>query len=228
VHFVTDRSTADTVMTLPQSRAAAETDWPERSRELGRLLGRVALQDREAFATLYTLTSGQLLASILRIQRDRAQAEDILQEVYLTVWRSAGGFDAARSQPMTWLSSIARNRAIDSLRHAQSRPRLVGGAPDTDEGGETDPYATVADENPGPADLLARASDRLAIGACMDRLSGLQRQSLALAFFDGLSHAEVAVHLRQPLGSVKSWVRRALATLRSCLDDAVKRGGVAG
>src|SRR4051812_14517624 len=100
-----------------------ERDWPERSRELSQLLARAGLGDRAAFAALYDRTSGHLFAVVLRIQRDRAQAEDLLQEIYVSVWKAAASFDAARSQPLTWLTHIARNRAIDSLRRAQTQPR---------------------------------------------------------------------------------------------------------
>lgn len=91
-------------------------DWTERSRELAALLARVALGDRAAFATLYQQTSAHLLGVVLRIQRDRAQAEDVLQEVYVNVWRAAQGFDAGLSQPLTWLTSVARNRAIEDRK----------------------------------------------------------------------------------------------------------------
>jgi hypothetical protein len=90
----------------------------------------------------------------------------------------------------------------------------AGSAPD---GEDEDVYDTVADDAPGPLDLLSRATEARALGECMDKLGALQRQSLALAFYQGLSHAEVAEQLRQPLGTVKSWVRRALLTLKSCL-----------
>jgi RNA polymerase sigma-70 factor (ECF subfamily) len=103
-------------------------EWNERSVDVARLLGRTGLGDRAAFATLYQRTSPHLFAVVLRIQRDRAQAEDILQEVYVNVWRAAKGFDAAQSQPLTWLTSIARNRAIDSLRRNQS-PSSIGPSP---------------------------------------------------------------------------------------------------
>jgi len=203
-------------------------DWTERSLDLSRLLARAGVGDRAAFATLYERTSSHLLAVVLRINRDRAQAEDILQEVYVNVWRAAQTFDAAQSQPLTWLTSIARNRAIDSLRRGQTQPKLqtlgaaaAGGADAEDE----DVYDTVADAAPGPLDLLSRATDARALGECMDQLSALQRQSVALAFYQGLSHAEVADQLRQPLGTVKSWVRRALLTLKGCLQGAVIRDG---
>src|SRR5450631_864756 len=128
------------------------TQWSERSRELSGLMARVGLGDRAAFATLYERTSSHLLGVVLRIQRDRAHAEDILQEVYVSVWRSASSFDAAQSQPLTWLTSVARHRAIDSLRRAQAQPRLKGPPAMDDE--ETDVYDTVADESPGPLELL--------------------------------------------------------------------------
>ncbi|NUZ06800.1 sigma-70 family RNA polymerase sigma factor [Piscinibacter koreensis] len=205
------------------------SDWPERSRDLEALLARVGLGDRAAFASLYQRTSGHLLASVLRINRDRAQAEEILQDVYVNVWRAATSFDATQSQPLTWLTSIARNRAIDSLRKHQARPpsasTIAGSAPAGDEDGE--PYDGIADESPSPLDLLSRAADDRSLATCIDQLSGVQRQSVALAFFNGLSHAEVAAHLSQPLGTVKSWVRRALATLKTCLEAARQRDGVA-
>jgi len=199
-------------------------DWSERSHDLARLLARTGLGDRAAFATLYERTSAHLFAVVLRIQRDRAQAEDILQEVYVNVWRAARSFDAAQSQPLTWLTSIARNRAIDGLRRVQARPQIQTGVGDLAGDAEDESvYDTVADDAPGPLDLLSRASDARALGRCMDGLNALQRQSLALAFYQGLSHAEVAEHMRQPLGTVKSWVRRALLALKDCLQGAVER-----
>ena len=203
--------------------ATPQSDWTERSLTLSKLLAHAGLGDRAAFATLYEQTSAHLLGVVLRIQRDRAQAEDILQEVYVNVWRAAQSFDAAQSQPLTWLSSIARNRAIDSLRRTQTQPQFRSTITSTADEEETDVYDTVADSAPGPLDLLSRASDARALSSCMQGLSAQQRQSVALAFFDGLSHAEVAEQMRQPLGTVKSWVRRALMSLKGCLESAVQR-----
>ncbi len=202
-------------------------DWSERSREAAALLARSALGDRAAFQRLYERTSGHLFAVVLRIQRDRALAEDLLQEIYVNVWRAAASFDASRSQPLTWLTSIARNRAIDSLRRAQTQPMLLSATPDDDDEGDGPDAVDHADEGPGPLDLLQRAGDARELHRCMDGLAPAQRQSVALAFYDGLSHTEVAEHLQQPLGTVKSWLRRALLALRGCLDAAVARDAAA-
>jgi RNA polymerase sigma-70 factor (ECF subfamily) len=207
----------------------ATSDWSERSHDLSRLLARAGVGDRAAFATLYERTSSHLFAVVLRINRDRAQAEDVLQEVYVNVWRAASSFDTAQSQPLTWLTSIARNRAIDSLRRIQTQPRMRTAVTAADgRESEDDVYDTVADDAPGPLDLLSRAAEARALAACMEQLSATQRQSVALAFFHGLSHAEVATQMRQPLGTIKSWVRRSLAALKSCLQRAVQRDGMQG
>jgi len=201
-------------------------DWPQKSRDLAQLLARTGLGDRAAFAALYERTSGHLFAVVLRIQRDRALAEDLLQEVYVSVWKSAAGFDAARSQPLTWLTHIARHRAIDGLRRTAAQPSTESLDGNSDDDSDN-PLDRVASDTPGPLDLLGRASDARELSQCMDRLSPPQRQSVALAFFDGLSHAEVAAQLQEPLGTVKSWVRRALATLKTCLERSAARDGEA-
>jgi RNA polymerase sigma-70 factor (ECF subfamily) len=202
-------------------------DWSERSKDLARLLARTGLGDREAFATLYRRSAAHLMAVVLRIESDRGRAEDIVQDIYVNVWRAAGQFDAAQSQPLTWLTSIARNRAIDALRRRQTQPLIeslsgshAAGDPEPDD---ADVYEHVADAADGPLALLSRASDARGLEQCMQGLSPAQRQCIALAFYDGLSHAEVAQHLRQPLGTVKSWLRRALAGLKTCLERAVQR-----
>jgi RNA polymerase sigma factor (sigma-70 family) len=196
-------------------------DWSERSRELSQLLARASLGDRAAFAALYQRTSGHLFAVVLRIQRDRALAEDLLQEIYVAVWKAAAGFNAAQSQPLTWLTSIARNRAIDSLRRSKSQPKTVSATAEDDD--DTDAQDAAAHEGPGPLELLSRASEARELSRCLETLGAQQRQCVALAFYDGLSHAEVADHLREPLGTVKSWVRRGLTALKSCLERAVAR-----
>lgn len=196
---------------------APATARAERSTEIGLLLSRVALQDRVAFSTLYRLTSAHLLGVVLRINANRAQAEDLLQEIYVKIWAAAGSFDAQRAQPMTWLTSIARHRAIDSLRRRQVEPAWVttrGNADDEDD----DMLDLLASEDDGPLDLLGQAAQARAVATCMGGLSSEQRQTLSLAFYQGLTHSEVAEHMSQPLGTVKSWVRRGLQALRACLE----------
>jgi RNA polymerase sigma-70 factor (ECF subfamily) len=200
----------------------AAPDWNERNRSLAAALARVALGDRAAFARLYDLCSAQLFGVILRINTDRAQAEDVLQECFVSIWRAARSFDAARAQPMPWLTSIARNGAIDSLRRRRGEvPTVSRWAAAGDDGDDdVDMLSTVPSPDAGPLDLLERAAQSQALEQCIDRLSAEQQQCLALAYYQGLSHSEVAQHLVQPLGTVKSWVRRALMALKDCLGRA--------
>jgi len=204
----------------------APTDWTERSQTLAAALSRVALGDRAAFSQLYQLSSAQLFGVILRINSDRAQAEDILQDCFVNIWRAAQSFDAARAQPMTWLTSIARNRAIDSLRRRKTEVATVSSHArdgDDDDSEDRDLLATVPSAEAGPLELLQQAAQAQELTHCIGRLSAEQQQCVALAFYQGLSHAEVAQQLVQPLGTVKSWVRRALMALKDCLGHAAAR-----
>lgn len=196
-----------------------QESWSDRSTALAQALAHVALGDREAFGTVYRATSAHLFGVILRINPDRTQAEEILQDIFVSIWQAAGGFDAARSQPMTWLTSIARNRAIDSLRRRKTEPAQArSSAHATDGDDEDDPLAAQPSDAPGPLALLQQAAQAREITHCLTQLSAEQQQCVALAYYQGLSHAEVAQHLAQPLGTVKSWIRRALMTLKDCLD----------
>lgn len=193
----------------------------DRNALLAQLLARVALGDRAAFASLYKAVSAPLLGVILRIQRDRGQAEDVLQEIFVSIWRAAQGFDAARAQPMTWLTSIARNRAIDSLRRNKTEVATVSALGGDDDDVGPNLVDTFASDLGGPLEMLTQAAQAQALAHCVDALSAEQQQCVALAYYQGLSHSEVAQHLRQPLGTVKSWVRRALMALKDCLGQAV-------
>jgi len=189
--------------------------------DLAALLARTGLGDRAAFAALYRATSAHLLGVILRINRNQGQAEDVLQETYVNVWRSAGNFDAARAQPLTWLNSIARNGAIDSLRRAKARVQTVSShVAGGEDGDEIDLADRVASTDAGPLELLQQAAEKRDVVHCVGRLSAEQQQCVALAYYQGLSHSEVADHLAQPLGTVKSWMRRALLALKDCLARA--------
>lgn len=208
----------------PRAEAKAADSGPTvspASAAMADALARVALGDRAAFATLYRLSCSHLFGLILRINPDRAQAEDVLQEVFINVWRARLDFDAARSQPLTWLGSIARHRAIDSLRRRKTEIDTVSAHyEDSDSAADGDRLAAVPSDAAGPLQLLQEAAEAREIEHCLAELSAEQQQCVALAFYQGLSHAEVAQHLAQPLGTVKSWVRRALIALKACLSRA--------
>jgi RNA polymerase sigma-70 factor (ECF subfamily) len=176
-------------------------------------LARVALADRAALRRVYDATSAHLFGVALRILGRRDLAEDVLQEAFLNVWHHAGSYQASYAQPMTWLISIVRNKALDHLRAGQRHA-----AESLDANGADGEALQVADERPTPMQLLTAAADALAIRACMDAIDASQRQCLALAYYHGYSHSEVAEHLRAPLGSVKAWIRRGLERLKKCLD----------
>jgi RNA polymerase sigma factor (sigma-70 family) len=183
----------------------------QRSARLAELLARTALSDQQAFAELYRQTSSHLYAVALRILRESGAAEEVLQESYVNIWHHAGSYVAAKSQPLTWLTSIVRNRCLDQLRRREV---------DTVTIDDEEPGMTLADDRPSPMELLLSSADALAVRGCVEGLEAAQKQAIALAFYQGLSHSELALHLRQPLGTVKSWVRRGLERLKACLDGA--------
>jgi len=181
----------------------------ERNARLMELLARTALADQRAFAELYRLTSAHLYAVALRILRESAAAEEVLQESFVSVWNHAGSYVAAKSQPFTWLTSIVRNRCLDQLRRREIDTITLD---DEDDG------MTMRDDAPTALELLVSGAEALAVRNCVESLDAGQKQALALAFYRGLSHSELASHLRQPLGTVKSWVRRGLERLKACLE----------
>lgn len=206
----------------PLLRSQGMTVSPKTAaQDLSDLLARVALADRAAFAKLYERTAAQLLGQILRVERNRSAAEDVLQEVYVKVWKSAASFDSRLSQPGTWLGSIARNAAIDALRRRQAQPQTLSTTVyGQDDGDERDLLQDFASQQPGPEQQREQADEARALRHCLGVLSAEQSQAVALAFYQGLSYAEVAEHLTQPLGTVKSWVRRGLMALKSCLQSS--------
>lgn len=174
---------------------------------LSSLLSRSALQDQRAFAELYQRTSSKLFGVALRILRRRDWAEEVLQESFVSIWVHAREYSAARGAPMTWMTSIVRNRSLDWLR----RPHE-----ETPEGFES-MLEHTSDDRPFILDSIAGNDDAKRLARCLDTLEASQRQTIALAFYHGLTHSELAVHLRAPLGTVKTWVRRGLAQLKRCL-----------
>jgi RNA polymerase sigma-70 factor (ECF subfamily) len=173
--------------------------------EISRLLRRSASDDRKAFAALYRATSSKLYAIILRILNDRALASDVLQEVYVKIWRSAGQFDPAKSAPTTWLAAIARNRALDEVR--RRRPAPV----------EIDNDAEIAAEMDDPLAGRDRAEELRKLLACLDGLDAQRRQALLLAYYRGLSREALAVKFERPVATIKTWLHRSLIQLRECL-----------
>lgn len=180
-------------------------------KDLQPLLARVALGDRVAFRHLYELSAPSLFGVALRILKQRDEAEDVLQEVFVIIWKRAATYSASISQPMTWLTAIARNRALDQLR---SRVRHQADSLDDDN----DNHVDIADDGPSPMALLEQAANALQVRDCLAAIDGSQRQCLALAYYQGLSHSEVAAHLGAPIGSVKVWLRRGLDKIKRCLE----------
>lgn len=172
-------------------------------------LSAVADGDREAFERVYRSTSGKLFGVCLRVLGDREEAEDVLQEVYTTVWGKAAQFDPARASAITWLAMIARNRAIDRLRAA---PMSARQAP-------IELIDTVADPSPSPAGEAEAALRRTRLDHCMEQLEQRRRSLIRTAFFEGATYEELARRIGSPLGSVKSWIRRGLMQLRACLEQ---------
>lgn len=185
---------------------------PAQNKRLASLLEACARRDEGAFARLYQETAPKLFGVALRILRREDWAEEVLQDCYVSIWTHAGSYSTGLSAPLTWMTSIVRNRCLDWLR----RPRLEVVPERADEDGG-DPLDSIAADGPGPLENLARAADAKALAACLGRLEAKQRQAIMLAFYDGLSHSELASHLRQPLGTVKTWVRRGLEKLKGCL-----------
>ena len=169
---------------------------------LSSLMTRIASGEREALRQLYQATSSKLFGVCLRI------LEDVLQDVFVTIWRRADRFDVTRASVMTWLSTIARNRSIDRLR---ARGPLA--------------YAGTIDglEIPDGADsaetLLSAADDRNKLQGCLSELDDRTQTVIRTAFFEGVTYETLARNMDAPLGTVKSWIRRGLAKLKGCLQS---------
>ena len=180
---------------------------PEKAQEVQReLMSAMAVGDRQAFEQLYRLTSPRLFAVALRMLRRHAWAEEVLHDSYITAWNRAASYNPALSSPMTWLTHIVRNRAIDWMRGSDNQLEELD-----DNLGEND-----ASDHDEPLQRLQQDSEAKILADCLAHLPAEQRQSLTLAYYQGLSHGEVSSHLQQPLGTIKSWIRRALEHLKSC------------
>jgi RNA polymerase sigma-70 factor (ECF subfamily) len=176
--------------------------------QLAAALARVASGDRAALRLVYQDTSAKLFGVCLRILSDRGEAEDVLQEVYVTVWRKASTFDAARASPITWLVAIARNRSIDRLRAGAVSRRLE----------PIDEALDVRDQTPAADDMLERSQQYGRLSACLGELEKRHAAAIRSAFLEGSTYEELSLRMKVPLGTMKSWVRRALLKLRTCLE----------
>jgi RNA polymerase sigma-70 factor (ECF subfamily) len=174
--------------------------------DLSNLMTRIGGGDRSALRQLYDATSAKLFGVCLRILSDREESEDVLQEVYVTVWRRADRFDPSRASVMTWVSTIARNRSIDRLR---ARGPMAYAEPVEE--------MEIADKAPGAEALLEAAGEDARLHACLSELDDRTENVIRTAFFEGVTYEALARRMDTPLGTVKSWVRRGLAKLKGCL-----------
>jgi len=189
----------------PMDRPVSNRRSAERA-QLATLMSRVAAREAGALKAVYDSTSAKLYGICLRLLGDEAEAEDVLQEVYLTVWRKARIFDEARASPITWLATIARNRAIDRLRSKRMPATDVAEALD------------IADVGPSSIDVLEQAQDASRLRHCLGELDERARTMIRSAFFEGFTYSELAAREAVPLPTMKSLIRRGLLRLRGCLE----------
>jgi RNA polymerase sigma-70 factor (ECF subfamily) len=176
------------------------------------LLAAVAKGDTEAFAQLYDATSTILFTMAMRMLGDRDDASDLLQDVYAEVWRKGARYDPSRGTPTAWLVTLTRSRGIDRLRSRASK----GGK--TSVSLEESPAAhDVAGDGPGPLDTYADLELRSAVIKAMAELPEAQQQALELAYYEGLSHTEIAERLKQPLGTIKTRIKLGMDKLKGVL-----------
>ncbi|MGQ0652518.1 MAG: sigma-70 family RNA polymerase sigma factor [Betaproteobacteria bacterium] len=192
------------------------------SQEIRRLLLRSAARDRgsaEAFERLYALCAPALLGIAQRIVQRRELAEEVLHDAFTAIWRAAERFDPLAPQPFSWMAAIVRNRAID-VRSSADMARVdfypAAEAPEADRALER-----MFDWSPQPDESEDRRRAVLWLRECLSRLKSPERQALVLAFAHGLSHRDLAAHLQRPLGTVKTWIRRGLASLRECMEASM-------
>ncbi|SLM49156.1 putative RNA polymerase sigma factor, sigma-24 homolog [Nitrospira japonica] len=181
------------------------------------LFARIVKGDQQAFSELYDLSCTLLYTLAIRILGNREEAEEVLQDVYLEVWRKVARYDVGRGTPVAWLITLTRSRAIDRLRARSARGYQ------TTDSLERDAAAQIRDMSPSPFETQADQELRLAVGTAMASLPAAQQQAIELAYYEGLSHMEIAARLNQPLGTVKTRIKLGMSklrdTLRHCWDQ---------
>lgn len=199
----------------PRLRLVATSD-PAEPQRLAELVARIARSDEKALADLYDATSGRIFSMVRTITRNLQCAEEVTEDVYWQVWRQALRFDAQRGTVLAWLFTLARSRALDHLRRADAA--VPHAEPET-------LLDNAADERQNPAEVMSAAQTENCLNAALLCLEPLPRQLLSLAFYRGLTHEEIAANMALPLGTVKSHIRRALASLQIHLaSNGVKTG----
>jgi RNA polymerase sigma-70 factor (ECF subfamily) len=194
--------------TLAVSSSGARVSDTAAQAALSAALRAAARGDRKALRDVFDRTSAKLMGICLRILKDREEAEDVLQEVYVSIWSRAGTFDPGKASAITWLATIARNRAIDRLRSRRSR---AGSAP-------VEEIMELADDRPDGFAVVAAKDEGERIHHCLSTLETKLQEMIRVAFFDGLSYSDLAARAGVPLGTMKSWIRRGLQRLRDCLE----------
>lgn len=177
------------------------------------LLRRIGQQDRNALAGFYDRYSRPLYATAVKILHDQAEAEDVMHDVFISVWEKAADFDATRGTPIAWIMTLTRNRAIDRIRTRRRRREIIDQAADSDL-----PHAQ-ADQQTDAADDAAWRDQAKEVRAALQTLPAEQREALQLAFFGGLTQTAIAERLRTPLGTVKARIRRGLLRLRDLVSS---------
>lgn len=200
-------STASSGIELPMDRPTGEFATEQARHELTLLLARVSQGDRNAFSDLYQRTAAKLYGICLRLLGNDAEAQEALQETYVTVWRKADRFDAKKASPVTWLAVVARNITVDRLRRRGS------------ESVELEEAADVHDDAPSAYNLLAEAQDAARLYHCLNELEERTQAMIRSAFLDGVTYPQLAARESVPLGTVKSLIRRGLQRLRGCLEQ---------
>lgn len=179
-----------------------------------RLLSRIGLRDAVAFKSLYALVSARLMAVAYRVLQDQALAEDVLQEVFIKIWNEAVPRLPEQPKTWAWLCVTTRNRAIDMIRKKKPETSLSW----LDDNGDEHFHDVVDDAHSPLANLLAH-EDGQHLGRCMARLESEPRQAVLLAFYEGLTHPQIATRMQRPLGTIKAWTRRSMQKLKDCMED---------
>lgn len=175
--------------------------------EIERLIASIALSDRKAFDRLYAQAAPKLFGVVMRILKDRAQAEDALQEVFIKVWQRAASYRSTSQSPMAWLVAIARNHAIDVIR--------AGKGPHED----IEDQQALQSPEPDPERIALASGERSRIEACLEQLDANRAEAVVSAYVEGYSYQELADRYAVPINTMRTWLRRSLISLRECLDD---------